>query len=581
MGAATTENESSPTTKICIPDITVIDNSDYKFVPKKRKNRARKVSILICAITALLVLAFCIAKGKEIVYKLDATQCNTNATNECYIREEIQSFPALLSTALSLFGVVLGTLVDRLSLAAEERFHVQERYGGSYKKMFKACFSGISWLPVIALMLLAAVIVVILIASNPSFELRYVVYVFSGVGVGPLIMHLLNLNTQSEVHISTILEKREMYVANGLAWSYYFNYLSQALPNFTQAINNYRRQLSLKKLILLIPHDCNMRDLNQLDQKIERLPDTGNDQDPFHFPIYCLTTEDNNKKYFAIQYVKYPLRTLREMRLLEDVRAVKKETCEKEVELLCRTLFDILEDPPNQAFKGMCLLAPITAKRLENLENGGLVKCIMRVVQHSGSTQVDGAPGFIEAKESCLSKQFNEAKDRKEKKGKELREYKGETSHQTEMEALKAAENHHSSDTYEYSLDGDHSEPVTHRATVHTMGVMKKTSSSSNVVQDKGKNKKGEELRRKYKSEASNQIELQDLKTCEDHDSSEDDTYYTLNEGESEPVSQRVGVMANSANNRSYSSGMDDTAGGCVLEANEDMTGIKQEQSVL
>lgn len=100
---ATLVNSGSQTIEVSIPD--------YEPVPKMRMNRAKIASILIFAVTAALAFAFCIAKRYDVVYKLDATQ--TNATNKCYVREEILSFPALLSTALSLFGVVLGTLVDR------------------------------------------------------------------------------------------------------------------------------------------------------------------------------------------------------------------------------------------------------------------------------------------------------------------------------------------------------------------------------------------------------------------------------------------------------------------------------------
>ena len=202
-------------------------------------------------------------------YYPDATQKNT--TNVCYRKEEKLTFSGLFTTALGLFGVVLGTLVDRLSLIiAEERHHVQERYGGSRKKMIKACFSGILWGPVIALLGSTAIILVILIFATgiPWFELGYLVYIFSGIGVGPLIMHLLNLNTQSKVHISTVLEKKGMFVANGLAWSYYFNYLKQALPKFKEITSASRSfpapyehiKLSLNKLLLLLPHDCHITD---------------------------------------------------------------------------------------------------------------------------------------------------------------------------------------------------------------------------------------------------------------------------------------------------------------------------------
>ena len=132
-----------------------------------------------------------------------------------------------------------------------------------------------------------------------------------------------------------------------------------------------------------------MRDLNDLDQKIERLPDAVNDT--FRFQIYRLT-EKNEQKHFAIQYADEPLKTLREIRELKDAHAVTKDkNFEKEVKLLYRTLSQILQDSPGQALEGMCLLVLIKAKDRDDLQNGGLVKCIMNAVTRPKSTQEDGS----------------------------------------------------------------------------------------------------------------------------------------------------------------------------------------------
>ena len=398
--------ESNPEQNVT--EDVVPESPDFEPVPEKRKNRARCVSVIICTITAILVLAFCIFNRTVDVYHLDTTQKNT--TNKYYIKEERLGFSVLFTTALGLFGVVLGTLVDRLSLINEERHHLHQRYRGSWTKMVKVCFSGISWGPTFALLGSTALILVILIfvTDKPWFELEYLVYIFSGIGVGPLIMHLLNLNTQSEVHISTILEKKGMYVAHGLAWSYYFNYLKEALPKFKETTSSrfpapYEHvRLTSNKLLLLMPHDCYMTDdLNKLDNKIHKLFDTGNDHDPFRFPVYHLEVREREYKYFAIQYVKEPLKTLREMSRLEEIKAVKRKTREEEIKLLYRTLSGILEDPPNQVFKETCTIVPILARKLSSLQNGGLVRCIMDIVQPSSyDTQADGVPGFVKPKES-------------------------------------------------------------------------------------------------------------------------------------------------------------------------------------
>ena len=378
-------------------------------VPTKRGKRATCASIIVCAIAATLVLIFGIINRKEDVYYLDETTKNT--TNACYKKEKKLTFSSLFTTTLGLFSIVVGTLIDRLSLLVEEHRHLNERYGGSWRKMIKACFSGIIWRSVCALLLLTSIIHVIIITTTdrPWFELTYLVYTFSGIGVGPLIMHLLNLNTESEVYISTILEEKGTYVANGLAWSYYFNYLEQALPKFKDAVRSrlpspYENiTLSSPKLLLLIPFDWPIEDdLNNIDDRIEQLFHLETSENSFRFPVYHLSAHG---KYFAIQYVEGPLKALRKMGFVEGIEAVKRKTFHKEVEVLYRTLLQILEDPPEETIKETCILVPIKAGRQERLQNGELGKCIIEVVKRS-STQADGVrePKVIKRTKRNLNK---------------------------------------------------------------------------------------------------------------------------------------------------------------------------------
>jgi hypothetical protein len=375
-------------------------------VPNERKKRAKCVSIILCTITAILVIGFCIINRNVVEYYPGPTQKNT--TNVCYRKEEKLTFSGLFTTALGLFGVVLGTLVDRLSLIAEERHHLHQRYDGSCKKMIKACFSGILWGPVMALLGSTFIILVILILATgkPWFELSYLVYIFSGIGVGPLVMHLLSLNTQSEVHISTILEEKQIYVANGLAWSYYFNYLKEALPKLNEKVPNnscntvklkdgQQVQLNSNKLILLISHDCTTRDdLTELDNKnIKKKGEISNGK--YIFPVYELTY--NYCKYrYVIKYVQQPLETLEMMSALqkESIKALDEKQRDYQVKLLCRTLSEILKNPFHKECEDKCILVAMKANSRESLNNGGLVNVIMQKVSPDESTLTDVDAGF-------------------------------------------------------------------------------------------------------------------------------------------------------------------------------------------
>ena len=357
---------------------------DIHRTPRKRRTRARTASILICSSAAIFVIAFCIANRNEEIYYPDGTQ--KNATNVCYRKKEKLTFSVLLANALGLFGVVLSTLVNRLSLIVEECFHIRARYEGYPLRMIKACFSGILWGPVLVL-LGSTVVIVIIIVSLPdnasTFKLSYLIYIASGIGVGPLIMQLLNLDTASEVNISNILEKEGTHVVEGLAWSYYLNYLKEAVPKFKNGMHDSPIKLSLDKLMLLIPLDCHIvDDLNQIDNHVEKLTDSN---DSFHFTVYRLKVDkycelpDEN---VAIEYVKDPLKTLAYMSL-QPIKPVRRTTLHEEVKLLYKTLSAILADPVNKDIQGTCIIVPIPAVNLDWLKNGGLVKCIKRAVDHS------------------------------------------------------------------------------------------------------------------------------------------------------------------------------------------------------
>ena len=155
---------------------------------------------------------------------------------------------------------------------------------------------------------------------------------------------------------------------------------------------------------MLIPLDGYVKDdLKEVDGKIEKLFDTGNEQDPFHFPVYRLTVGEHEHEYLAIQYVKEPLNILREVSTLPEQKnaVLKRQPSKDEVKLLYRMLYGILKDRKDQVdqnFRGTCILVPIVSS--DGLENGGLVRLIMNKVQRS-STQVKSAPGFVRQKDDA------------------------------------------------------------------------------------------------------------------------------------------------------------------------------------
>ncbi|XP_046847787.1 uncharacterized protein LOC124441376 [Xenia sp. Carnegie-2017] len=265
--------------------------------------------------------------------------------------------------------------------------------------MVKSCFSGIHWKPVYLIVILSALFAMCLTlfrvsAGKPWFELKYLAYIIGGIGVGPLVEYLLNLNTQSDVFMSTILEENQTYVANGIAWQY-FIYLKQALPVFKKAASSLN--LNKNKLILLIPLDCHTEDdLSKVDNKIFKVKETGRHGDAFRFKLYDLSV-GSKKRRFAIQYVKEPLNTLKEMCLMKDGQAVTHDNLNEQVKLFQRTLFDIFNHQLRKVYKEACLFVSFDCEELEFLKNGGLAKVIFDGVEnsHDEGDKIDGVPGFF------------------------------------------------------------------------------------------------------------------------------------------------------------------------------------------
>ena len=374
---------------------TAMDSIDSAYIPKKRGQRAKYVSLMICIITIIPVTIFFLF-SKENVYTMDVAQKNTT---DCYRKTKTSGFSDLLQGMLGFFGVVIGTVCDRLSLLAEELFHVRERHKGSFMNMTKACISVIKWPPVFTLLLLTFLMFLILIISTgrSSFELRYVIYVASGICVGPLIMYVLKLNTDSKFYLSVILEREGINVGSVLAWSYYFTYLKPAAQIFQEARFRFDAGLvlSFHKLLLLIPLNYpTTDDLLHIDNHIKEFP-SNEHPNRYPFPIYQLRIEENEARYFAIQYIQKPLEALRSMTMLKTTEASNINISDEEVKLFYRTLSEILTW--DKDIKEKCLLVPIKTESPESLINGGLVKCIMAAVDRS---RIE----FAQAKENRLTR---------------------------------------------------------------------------------------------------------------------------------------------------------------------------------
>ena len=383
------------------------DDIDLEPIPKKRK--PRWASIVICLLTATGIIAYGFIKKTVLHYKEvndlspNLLKAIKNGTILIYTKEEKETYPVLFNLGLGLLAIILGTFVDRLSLVVEELGQFRRRYKRNILKVLKSCLSGISWPAIIVIVVLGSIS--LFLARNTSFKLGDLIYILGGIGVGPLITHLLNLNTQSDADVSRLVEEKRLYSAYTIAWNYYFHNLRKVLQVFNESFADMNTsvldqetdeedaqpiiQLSWKKLILLIPHDCKTKDnLAEVDSHIRKITDIS--KDGLNLPVYGLTSNDTEHRY-VILYAKEPLETLKEMSITERIKAVHEKDCENQVMLLYRTLvYDILETPLDDACNDMCLVVPIKAENTSRLQNGGLVKLIMSKVRTEKSASRTG-----------------------------------------------------------------------------------------------------------------------------------------------------------------------------------------------
>ena len=355
----------------------------------KRGNRAQWASFFVFLGASALVFTFTWYSRHEVIYVPVKT---ANETASKYFKKQVTTkYHGFFVCALTVFSVLIGAVVDRVTLVAEEIFHVKSRYDGKCCKMLKACFSGMAWKVILFGIIFASILIFIyFVILKIDFKLDYLVLVFSGIGFGPLVQRLLKLDTQSEVHISTILEEKGKLVANVLAWSYYLNDLKIVLPMIQHAIDNscWKYLLSSEKLVILLPLDgkTDPKNLSKVDQRLLNEDSITCEKNP-ELSFYVLSVKSNGtKKYFLFTFAK-ALQTIFSMSELEKVFALPRDKREEEVQICCQSLAKIVNDPVDVQLKDKCVVIPY--KEMKRRKNNWLVKRILETEEDLVPTEHD------------------------------------------------------------------------------------------------------------------------------------------------------------------------------------------------
>ena len=376
-------------------------NSKFVTLPEKRGNRANSCSSILFA-SVTIIVATILIKSPDFVFKEDkdavCTRKNSSESLICYKKEE-KHLAGFLAITFGILSAILGTLLQRLSLVAEEcrDTHRQNRYGGSWTKMLKACFSGVRWQAVMCAVMAFVAIICVIFSTDEDFKhngFKYFVVILSSIGFGPLVLQLLNLDTLSEVQISTIIENQENCgLGYNLAWFYYFSYLQNKLPLIKRSIqaSGWRDRHISYKLFILIPHQCDTtKIIEDLDDRF-RKEGVINCNELYSVGLYRMQFGNNQSRYFAMEYAS-PLRILRDMSIYEPVSFVPYNKCDEELQMFHQTLADILKTPLKLECKNTCELIVFDPSATENgtteLKDCLFSKLLSQKVSRGGSQGV-------------------------------------------------------------------------------------------------------------------------------------------------------------------------------------------------
>ena len=358
--------------------------SKREVMPTKRTRKVAWYIVCFLATVGIIIYGFRNDMETKFYPTSDLYAAITqNKTRTYYQRTEKKTYPVFFSLGLGLLGVLLAPVIRCVCDLVDELRQFQSCYKGDLFKLSKACFSGISWKSVIAVAIVDGIALLI----RQTFSLNDVMVILGGIGVGPLVTILLELNAPSAVDRSRQSEKEKSTLPYVLAWIYHFHFLQDTLSafakrfpdsNLTVRLDEGQRldecsdqvQLHLKKLILLFSANFKKGvELPELDDHIRKITDVH--EGKYKFPIYGLKYKENEYN-FVILYAEEYTEIIKEMSKSEACKAVHPGQVEEQVMFMFATVNEYLKMDGHP-----CKCIPVLVSAAEGFENGGLVKQIM------------------------------------------------------------------------------------------------------------------------------------------------------------------------------------------------------------
>ena len=235
------------------------ENNGFGPLSKPRGKYATYASVALVIISGI-ILVFSVKKkeGKEGIHFL------------------------IFAVALLTLSLVIGEIMRRLCLVAEEIQHKEARYQGNWKHVFNSTLAFGYGRPILVVAVVSTLIVGHAVYEHYEAFSRwdYAILFSLNCFLVPQLLFLVGVRELSPVETSEINERESKNVADGLAWSYYFGYLYLVLPKLDEQIGKseqFRYKITKHKLFILLPKTCyTYDDIVEADSRVKfagHLPD--------------------------------------------------------------------------------------------------------------------------------------------------------------------------------------------------------------------------------------------------------------------------------------------------------------------
>lgn len=250
---------------------------------------------------------------------------------------------------------IITTTITSIFYFMEERKHIKTRYRNKWYNVIQSSLK----LPFTktVLVFVSAIVIFFAINSEEERETPRTTIIFHMLVsiVTHCVLFLLEFHAPSKADISEISETKNLNVAHGLAWSYYFGYLKIVLPELDVKLAQYTRAgrtftASTQKLFILLPLSCHVTNtFTEQDQHISvdgNLPEIqqnrgGVSMRSFKHTVHRVLDAQNAEHYIVMEFAT-PLRSLLDISNQTHTGFSADDRLEQ-AKLFYRTLKDIIQ----------------------------------------------------------------------------------------------------------------------------------------------------------------------------------------------------------------------------------------------